>query len=171
MNAKHCKIIVLYSSPFDKLRANGISQRFLKKTPVVTIMNENALNEISADEYSALTRSIMIILDEWGLNASEQLKVLGLPDDTPTRNLNKFRNGKAFPRDDELYKRLEHIVGIYESLRTSYPHNKQMAMLWMQRCNKHFVTRAPITVIREDGLQGLVQVRAHLDCTFDWFSS
>ncbi len=31
MNAKHCKIIMLYGSPFDKLRANGINQRFLSK--------------------------------------------------------------------------------------------------------------------------------------------
>ncbi len=30
MNAKHCKIIMLYGSPFDKLRVNGINQRFLK---------------------------------------------------------------------------------------------------------------------------------------------
>ena len=29
MNAKHCKIIMLYGSPFDKLRANGINQRSL----------------------------------------------------------------------------------------------------------------------------------------------
>ncbi len=38
MNARHCKIIMLYGSPFDKallsevegLRANGINQRLLK---------------------------------------------------------------------------------------------------------------------------------------------
>ncbi len=32
MNAKHCKIIMLYGSPFDKLRANGINQRFPNNT-------------------------------------------------------------------------------------------------------------------------------------------
>ena len=30
MNAEHCKVIMLYGSPFDKLRANGINQRLLK---------------------------------------------------------------------------------------------------------------------------------------------
>ncbi len=36
MNAKHCKSIMLYGSPFDKLRANGINQSFLKITSVIT---------------------------------------------------------------------------------------------------------------------------------------
>ncbi len=30
MNAKYCKIIMLYGSPFDKLRANGINRSFLR---------------------------------------------------------------------------------------------------------------------------------------------
>ncbi len=30
MNAKYCKIIMLHGPPFDRLRANGINQRFLK---------------------------------------------------------------------------------------------------------------------------------------------
>ena len=29
MNVKHCKIIMVYGLPFDKLRVNGINQRFL----------------------------------------------------------------------------------------------------------------------------------------------
>ncbi|HEB54728.1 MAG TPA: DUF2384 domain-containing protein [Gammaproteobacteria bacterium] len=134
-------------------------------------MNEQAMNEMSADDYSALTKLIMVILDEWGLTAAEQLNVLNLPEKTPTRNLRKYRNGQAFPKTADVFERLEHIVGIFEALRTSYPHNKQMAMIWMKKCNRHFVTRPPIVIIAEDGLPGLIQVRAHLDCTFDWFSA
>ncbi len=134
-------------------------------------MNEKTMNEMTEDDFISLTRLIMTILDEWGLSATEQLKVLNLPEKTPTRALRKYRTGVSFPKTQEVYERLEHIVGIFEALRTSYPHNKQMAMIWMNKCNKHFVTRSPIAVISEDGLQGLVQVRAHLDCTFDWFSS
>jgi len=134
-------------------------------------MNEQAMNEMSADDYSTLTKLIMVILDEWGMSATEQLKVLNLPENTPTRTLRKYRNGYALPKTAEVFERLEHIVGIFEALRTSYPHNKQMAMIWMKKCNQHFVKRPPIVVIVEDGLRGLEQVRAHLDCTFDWFSA
>lgn len=134
-------------------------------------MNDKTMEKMSEGELSTLTRLIMTILDEWGLSAAEQLKVLNLPEKTPTRALRKYRNGAPFPKTPEVYQRLEHIVGIFEALRTSYPHNRQMAMIWMNKCNRHFVTRPPIAVISEDGLQGLVQVRAHLDCTFDWFSS
>ncbi len=134
-------------------------------------MNEQTMNEMSAEDYSRLTRLIMVILDEWGLSAAEQLSVLNLPEKTPTRALRKYRDGQAFPKTPEVFERIEHIAGIFEALRTSYPHNKQMARIWMSRCNKHFVERPPIVVIREDGLRGLVQVRAHLDCTFDWFDS
>ncbi len=136
----------------------------------VTDMNEQAVNEMSADDYSSLTKLIMVILDEWGLTAAEQLKVLNLPEKTPTRNLRKYRNGQAFPKTADVFERLEHIVGIFEALRTSYPHNKQMVKIWMNKCNRHFVTRPPLVVIAEDGLPGLIKVRAHLDCTFDWFS-
>lgn len=134
-------------------------------------MNEKMMNEMGADDYSALTRSIMTILDDWGLSAPEQLRVLNLPEKTPTRALRKYRDGQPFPKTKDVFERLEHIVGIFEALRTSYPHNRQMAMIWMKKCNKHFVKRPPIVVICEDGLHGLVQVRGHLDCTFDWFSS
>jgi len=134
-------------------------------------MNEKTMDKMSEDDFSTLTRLIMTILDEWGLDAAAQLKVLNLPEKTPTRALRKYRDGAPFPKTPEVYERLEHIIGIFEALRTSYPHSKQMAMIWMNKCNKHFVTRPPIAVISEDGLQGLVQVRAHLDCTFDWFSS
>ena len=58
MNAEHCKIIMLYGSPFDKallsevegLRANGINQRLLMyivtgakyNTPVIKTMYRRA---------------------------------------------------------------------------------------------------------------------------------
>lgn len=158
-------------------KGSGISQKsYLYYDPdfnTITNMNKQAMNEISVDDYSALTKLIMLILDEWDLSAAEQFKVLNLPEDedTPTRTLRKYRNGQPLPRNADVFERLEHIVGIFEALRTSYPHNKNMAIIWIKRCNRHFVTRPPIVVITEDGLPGLVQVRAHLDCTFDWFSS
>lgn len=129
------------------------------------------IENMNADDFSTFTRSIMIILDGWGLNAAEQLSVLNLPEKTPSRALRKYRDGQPFPRTAEVFERLEHITGIFEALRTSYPHNQQMGMMWMNKCNKHFVKRSPIVVIKEDGLRGLLQVRGHLDCTFDWFSS
>ncbi|VAX09835.1 hypothetical protein MNBD_GAMMA25-1295 [hydrothermal vent metagenome] len=134
-------------------------------------MNQQTIKEMKTEDFSALTRTIMTIIDDWGLSATEELKILSLPEKTPTRALRKYRDGLAFPATPEVFERIEHILGIFEALRTSYPHNKQMAMIWMSKCNKHFVTRPPIMVIREDGLSGLVQVRGHLDCTFDWFSS
>jgi len=134
-------------------------------------MNEKMINSMSEADYSSLTQSIMVILDDWELNTVEQLSVLNLPEKTPTRSLRKYRDGKAFPKTAEVIERLEHIIGIFEALRTSYPHNNQMAKIWMKKCNKHFVERPPLAVICEDGLHGLVKVRAHLDCTFDWFSA
>ena len=47
MNAKHCKIIMLYSSPFDKLRANGINQRVHKRG--IETMAMNSTKEIIED--------------------------------------------------------------------------------------------------------------------------
>jgi hypothetical protein len=64
--------------------------------------------------------------------------------------------------------RLAHLVGIAEALRTTFPFNPSMAALWMRQPLRRFDDRTPARVMVDDGLNGLVTVRSHLDCGFDW---
>lgn len=118
----------------------------------------------------ALTKTMMSILDGWGLNARQLASLLALPEGTPTRVLRRYRDDTPFPDSAELSERLEHLCGIVEALRTTYPHNPSMGVLWMRQKNKRFDSQAPALWVVDRGLEGLVQMRGHLDCSFDWFN-
>jgi len=126
------------------------------------------MHEMTLQEQVQLTRTIMMILDDWGLSSDHIINVLGLSDKTPKRNLRKFREDTPFPEATGLHQRIEHLVGIATSLRTTYPFNPQMGTLWMRKPQRLFGNRAPLEVIVSDGEPGLVSVRSHLDCTYDW---
>ena len=134
-------------------------------------MSDSTDQNGSLEERAALARGIMSILDKWGLSATEQVKLLNLPEKIPTRMLRRFRDDTPFPDIKEVNERLEHIIGIADALRTSYPHNPSMGLIWMKQKNKRFQRRAPVSVMVEDGLDGIIAVRSHLDCAFDWFNS
>lgn len=134
-------------------------------------MSDSTDQNGSLEERAALARGIMSILDKWGLSATEQVKLLNLPEKTPTRMLRRFRDDTPFPDIKEVNERLEHIIGIADALRTTYPHNPSMGLIWMKQKNKRFQRRAPVSVMVEDGLDGIIAVRSHLDCAFDWFNS
>jgi hypothetical protein len=131
-------------------------------------MQAKQFNEMSESDCADLTRAIMAILDSWGLNGQAQMAVLNIPKGVPVRALRRYREGTAFPNEQQVYDRVEHIVGIADALRTSYPHNPAMGVVWLKQPNSRFQQRSPLQVIVEDGLEGLVAVRAHLDCSWDW---
>lgn len=120
-------------------------------------------------EAMLLSKSIMRILDSWKLGGGDILSILALPDNVKIRHLSQFRNDRAFPDTPEVNERLRHIVGIVEALQTSYPTNPVMSLFWLNRSTKRFQQRTPLQVMVEDGLEGLITVRKHLDCSYDWF--
>jgi len=134
-------------------------------------MSEKPSSDKVVDQRTSLTRGIMNILQGWGLSAAQQVALLNLPEKTPTRMLRRYRDDTPLPDTQEVNERVEHIVGIADALRTSWPHNPAMGLIWMKQKNKRFNRRTPVLVIVEDGLEGIVEVRSHLDCTFDWYNS
>jgi hypothetical protein len=65
-------------------------------------------------------------------------------------------------------ERVEHLLGIATALRTTFPHNSRMDAQWMRRTNRYFRRRSPLATIFEDGIEGLIRVRSHLDCAYAW---
>jgi hypothetical protein len=120
------------------------------------------------DEQMTLTISIMEILDGWGMSSAEIIILLALPEKTPTRALRRYRESTPFPFTAEVEERIEHIVGITDALRTSYPHNPQMGKMWIRQRSKKLKNQIPLQIIIENGLEGVIEIRRHLDCSFDW---
>lgn len=128
----------------------------------------SSMSDMNNEDQLALTQAVMAILDDWGLSAEAQMLLLSLPKGTPTRALRKYREHSAFPDDVAVMQKLEQIIGIADALRTSYPHNPAMGTMWLQQRNNRFQDRAPLSVMVDDGLEGLLAVRMHLDCSYDW---
>ncbi|HHJ15166.1 MAG TPA: DUF2384 domain-containing protein [Gammaproteobacteria bacterium] len=118
-----------------------------------------------------LTQHIMSLLDSWGTTGQQKVVLLGLPEDIKARKLERYRSSEPFPDTDTVNEHLEHLVGIADALRTTYPRNVEMCNLWLRKPHKRFDGRTPIQVMVEDGLSGLIRVRSQLDCAFAWDNS
>ncbi len=126
------------------------------------------MHELNHEQRAELTRAVISILDHWGLSAAEQVAILALPPGTRPGVIRQYRQNMALPDDAQVAERVEHLAGIADALRTSYPLNGAMDAMWMNTANRRFDDRTPLEVMINDGLSGVIEVRAHLDCTFDW---
>ena len=123
------------------------------------------------EEFMYITKAVMKILDTWNLTTEQIVLVLDLPAETKKRQLDKFRTLKSFPKDDLIIRRLSHIVGISDALRTTFPRNENMSEKWLKTQHRRFDNETPLSVIVGQGVDGLCKVRAELDCTFAWDTS
>lgn len=126
------------------------------------------MKQMSHEERCELARLVIGILDEWGISDADQLSILGFPGDTPVRKLAKYRRDNPFPDDAAIMQRVEHVISIADALRTTYPTQKNMGVIWMHRPVRRLRHRTPVSIMVEDGLEGIIRVRSHLDCSYMW---
>lgn len=129
------------------------------------------MRHLTPEERQHFTRLIIEMLDDWGLTDSQQVEILGLPEGTRTREIRKYRKETPLPDDEGINQRLDHLIGIADALHTSYPLNEAGATMWMNRRNNRFSGRTPLNTMLEDGMQGILAVRIHLDCAYDWLTN
>ena len=124
--------------------------------------------EMTLEEKGKLASMIIQLLDTWEVSSSDQISLLSLPEKTPVRAIRKYRKCTPFPETELLNQKLEHIIGIAEALRTTYPRNANMGPQWMNKPHQRFGGRTAVRVMLDDGMKGIITVRAHLDCAFAW---
>jgi len=118
-----------------------------------------------------LGRMVVNMLDDWGIKPSDQVNVLALPDGTPARMLRRYHEDTPLPDDPDVLIRVEHLMGIADALRTTFPRNANIGLLWLKQPCKRLRRRRPMDIMIEDGLSGLITVRTHLDYSFAWRES
>lgn len=126
------------------------------------------MTDISMEDRIDLARAVVAIMDEWGVDAADQLSIMGFPEDTPPRKLRLYRDETPLPDDDRILERVEHLIHIADALRTTYPISRNMRSIWMHRPVRRLRRRTPISIMVEDGLEGIIRVRSHLDCSYMW---
>lgn len=123
----------------------------------------------SKEQMLQLTESIINYLDEWKLSPEQMISLLGLPASTKSRHMQQYRSmSKALPQTEETMKRIEHIKGIADALRTTFPFSNQMRYLWLRKPHRRFNRKRPLEVILDEGVDGLVRVRIEVDCSYGW---
>jgi hypothetical protein len=131
-------------------------------------MQELNLRELDEAERVALSRAIVELLNQWDVDGADQINLLGLPSDTKPRALRRYYENTALPNTPDVNERLDHLLGIADALRTSNPRNAAAGSIWLHSVNYRFDNRTPLDAMIQDGLGGLLAVRTHLDCAYDW---
>lgn len=129
------------------------------------------LRTLSDEERVALSRTIVELLNRWGVQSEDQVTLLGLPPDTKPRALRRYYENTPLPNSPEINERIDHLLGIADALRTSNPCSATADVIWLHAINHRFENRTPLDAMIRDGLGGLLAVRTHLDCAYDWHLS
>ena len=129
------------------------------------------MSALTPEDRTELARMVVNLLDDWGVEAADQVNLLALPEGTRTRILRRYQEDTPLPDDPAIMKRVEHLMGIADALRTTFPRNASIGLLWLKQPCKRLRRRRPMDIMVEDGLSGLITVRTHLDCSFAWRES
>ena len=126
------------------------------------------MSNLSEEDRIALARAVMAILSEWKVSAADQGVILGFPEGTPGRKMRRYHEDTPLPDDPKIMERVEHVISINNALSTTYPTSRNMQSIWMHRPIRRLRYRKPVNIMVEDGLNGIVRVRSHLDCAYMW---
>jgi len=129
------------------------------------------MNHLTEQDRLDLGRLVINTLDEWGISSADQVAMLALPGKVSGRSLRRFQDDTPLPDDPDVLKRVEHLLGIADALRTTFPRNDRIAVIWLSQPCKRLRRRRPVDIMLEDGLSGMITVRTHLDCSFAWRES
>jgi len=125
-------------------------------------------HDMPVEKRLTLSRIVFEVLRGWEIKEANLVNVLGFPEGTKPRALKCYSHDTPLPEDEAIMQRVDHILAIAEALRTTYPHNYRMGKSWLKTPHRRFNQRSPIDLILNDGLEGLISVRADLDCAYAW---
>lgn len=131
-------------------------------------MASKSYTDYSSEELKFLTQGVMTYLDSWELSSEQIVSILGLQNLIKTRQLQSFRAGsRVFPESPEILIRVDHIIGIADGLRTTYPLSDQMRQIWLTKPHRRFQRNSPLSVMLNDASpNGLLKIRMEVDCNY-----
>ena len=125
--------------------------------------------KITEDNILKVTPIVMDVLESWKLSNDQIFHILRLEGIAPKRDLRKYKQDlKALPLANNMAERLDHIFGIYDALRTSYPFNSEIGATWLRQPHRRFGKMTPLHLIKTEDIDGLLRVRIELDCAYGW---
>lgn len=115
-----------------------------------------------------LARTLLTILNNWGVTAEQQIVLLGFPEGTAKRAINKFAYGTPFPDDYESLMRANYLLSIQNAVDSLFPHNATAANYWMTTPSQYFANHTPLDIMLNEGVEGMKRVLNYLNGVEDW---
>jgi hypothetical protein len=133
-------------------------------------MAQKKYSDYSKEELLQLTAGVIGYLDGWKLSSEQTIAILGLEKKSKARHVQGFRLGdREFPESSELMVRIDHIIGIADALRTTFPFSDSMRLRWLRMPHRRFQKNTPLAVIMNDEtVNGLLRVRREVDCAYGY---
>ena len=115
-----------------------------------------------------IARTVLSMFQSWGISPKDQIKLLGLPSDSRSRILTKYRNGFPLPDDEEFAMRVALLFAIQNAISSLFPHNAKAADYWITTPFDFFVNHTPLQIMLNEGLGGMRRVLNYLNGVEDW---
>ena len=128
----------------------------------------SSLHSLDDQRRRDLSRTVMGLLESWGVSPEQQIVLLGLPADTRPRKLKQYQEDTPLPDSDELTVRIHYLLSIQKEMDKMFPHNPMAADYWVTTPNRFFNQRTPLDLMLSEGLNGLRMVIEHLRGSGDW---
>ena len=112
-------------------------------------------------DYAAMVGMVMELFTHWQVDPAHQAVLLGLPAGNVTV-LDRLRTGESSNVNSDVKERMGHLLAIHHRLRELFPGNRELVYSWMATPNAAFENRAPLALVNELGLAGLLAVRSYL---------
>ena len=122
----------------------------------------------SAGSREELAALVLEVLDDWGVSAADQIRLLALPPATRPRALARHRKGQALPEDPAVTARIHAILRIDRALAGMFPHNQSLSRYWITTPSHRYGDRTPLDVMLEDA-DGLEIVARHAEGTTEFY--
>ena len=116
----------------------------------------------SKEVRSSLAKMIIKLFRLWGIPIADQLILLGLSPKSRSI-IYKYERGSALPSSREMLDRVGYFLSIHKSLKLLYPRNKEILYSWIRLRNKAFDDLAPLEVMKNEGMPGIIKVVRYLE--------
>ena len=99
--------------------------------------------------------ALLSVFNNWNLEARDQIALLGLPEDTKPRILNRFRAGMEVPANPQFLQRAHYILSISNAIDSLFPHNATAANYWITTQSENFANKSPLDIMLIHGVEGM----------------
>lgn len=117
----------------------------------------------SIDARKALAKALMKLFDQWNLDNTTRLNLLGLSTNSRALLAQYRRGDRGLSNNRDALDRAGWLLAIHKALRLLYPQNEQLRHSWIKRRNRALGNWRPLDIMTERGIIGLANVSRCLD--------